>query len=78
MIFYNLSNTYQSIQEKSDMVWKNQRYQVILEYRIILAPPLYLIKYILDYMNIDANLDDSSDTNSEWKSFKLTSFWVFL
>ncbi len=66
----NLSNTYYSIQEKSDIVWKNQRYQFILEYRSIFAPPLNLIKFILDYINIDTDPVERTDANSECKSFK--------
>ena len=65
--FSNLSNTYQSIQEKSDIVWKNQRYQVILEYKSIFAPPFNWINFILDCIN---NIDTNSDecTNDDCKS----------
>jgi hypothetical protein len=65
--FSYLSNTYQSIQEKSDIVWKNQRYQVILEYRSIFAPPFNWIKLIHDYIdNIDTN--SNQYTNDDCKS----------
>ena len=74
LFLYNLSNTYQSIQEKSDIVWKNQRYQVILEYRSIFAPPLNWIKFILDYNNFETNNDEITVTNSECKYFKQTLF----
>jgi hypothetical protein len=48
-----LSSTYQHIQEKSDVVWKNQRYHLICEYvkSPILPPPLNLIIYPYFFVN---------------------------
>ena len=45
-IYY--SNTYEKIQQKSDIVWKNQRYHLIFEYidSPIIPPPLNLIHSI--------------------------------
>jgi hypothetical protein len=36
------SNTYSKIEQKSDMVWKNQRYRLISQYSVM-APPFNLI-----------------------------------
>ena len=45
---FNLSNTYDKIQAESDMIWKNQRFQLIYEYieSPILPPPLNILIYL--------------------------------
>jgi hypothetical protein len=46
--FINLSHTYEKIQGKSDLIWKNQRFQLIYEYieSPILPPPLNVLIYL--------------------------------
>ena len=53
----NISNTYEQIQDKSDTVWKNQRYQLIYEYinSPILPPPLNIFLYLWYLINLIKN-----------------------
>lgn len=48
MISVFSSNTFSLVQERSDLVWKFQRYDLIREYleRPALAPPLILISHL--------------------------------
>ena len=45
------SNTYENIQERSDIVWKNQRYGLIVEYYYLVPSPLNLLAYIYNIIN---------------------------
>jgi hypothetical protein len=45
ILFSYWSNTYENIQEKSDIVWKNQRYSLIVEYYQLVPAPLNLLVY---------------------------------
>ena len=50
-LIFHLSNTYENIQEKSDIVWKNQRYGLIVEYYYLVPSPLNLLAYIYNIIN---------------------------
>ena len=40
------SNTYENIQERSDIVWKNQQYGLIVEYYYLVPAPINFFVYI--------------------------------
>ena len=46
-VFKFCSNTYSKVQEKSDTVWKIQRYHLIRQYSSALAPPLNSLGYFI-------------------------------
>ena len=79
--FYNWSNTYEKIQEKSDTVWKNQRYQVILEYRSIFSPPINWINFIYEFVTRGGSCTNGSsveNSDSDCKFLWLTILNSFL
>ena len=47
IIYSYLSNTYENIQQRSDIVWKNQRYSFIVEYYQLVPAPLNLLVYFV-------------------------------
>ena len=69
-----ISNTYQNIQEKQDIIWKNQRLDVILEYRSIFSPPLNFITYIFDAIN---NNDSKYERNAKFESKHCYFFTIY-
>ena len=73
-----ISNTYQNIQEKQDIIWKNQRLDVILEYRSIFSPPLNFITYIFDAINNNSDNNNENNTKFESKHYYFLQFMEIL
>ena len=67
-----MSNTYSRIQDKSGMVWKNQRYHQIYEYidSHVLPPPLNLLIYIVEFIYKIRKLKISKKGEIEYSIFR--------